>query len=101
MFIATAIVSILRALVLMASAGAKLAKSPQAMEVTTTVGFPQDKLWLLAAGAIAGGIGLVHGLFWWPIGIAAATGVVLYFVGAVGSLLRAKAKNFGPALVFS
>jgi hypothetical protein len=97
--ITTAIVSVPLAVVLMASAGAKLAKSPLVMEVTTTVGFPQDKLWLLAVAEIAGGVGLVLGLFWWPIGIAAAIGVVLYFVGAVGSLLRVNAKNFGPALV--
>jgi hypothetical protein len=100
MFIATAIVSVLLAVVLTASAGAKLAKSRLIMEVTTTVGFPDDKLWLLAAAEIAGCVGLALGLFWWPIGIAAAIGVILYFVGAVGSLLRVKDKNFGPALVF-
>jgi hypothetical protein len=99
MFIATAIVSGLLALVLVASAGAKLAKAPQVMGVMTTVGFPQDKVWLLAATEIAGGVGLVLGLFWWPIGIAAAIGVILYFVGAVGSHLRVKDKNFAPALV--
>jgi uncharacterized membrane protein YphA (DoxX/SURF4 family) len=99
MFIATAIVSGLLALVLVASAGAKLAKVPQVMEVMTTVGFPQDKVWLLAAAELAGGVGLVLGLFWWPIGIAAAIGVILYFVGAVGSHLRVKDKNFAPALV--
>jgi hypothetical protein len=46
MFIATTIVSGLLALVLVASAGAKLAKMPQVMDVMTTVEFPQDKLWL-------------------------------------------------------
>jgi hypothetical protein len=38
-------------------------------------------------------------LFWWPIGIAAAVGVVLYFAGAVGAHLRVKDRNFAPALV--
>ena len=38
-------------------------------------------------------------MFWWPIGIAAAVGVVLYFIGAVGAHLRVKDRNFGPALV--
>ncbi len=95
MFIATAIVSALLALVLFGSAGAKLAKAPQIVDSMTTVKFPLDKLWLLAAAEIAGGIGLVLGLFWWPIGIAAAVGVILYFVGAV----RVKDRNFAPALV--
>jgi uncharacterized membrane protein YphA (DoxX/SURF4 family) len=99
MFIATAIVSALLALVLFGSAGAKLAKAPQIVDSMTTVKFPLDKLWLLAAAEIAGGIGLVLGLFWWPIGIAAAVGVVLYFAGAVGAHLRVKDRNFAPALV--
>lgn len=30
------------------------------------------------------------GLFWWPIDVAAAGGVVLYFTGAVGAHLRVK-----------
>jgi uncharacterized membrane protein YphA (DoxX/SURF4 family) len=99
MFVATAIVSSLLALVLIASAGGKLAKSPQVATVMTTVGFPQDKLWLLAAAEIAGVVGLVIGLFWWPIGLAAAVGVILYFIGALGAHLRVKDKNFAGALV--
>ena len=35
-----------------------------------------DKVWLLAAAEIAGGVGLVIGLFWWPLGVAAAAGVI-------------------------
>jgi uncharacterized membrane protein YphA (DoxX/SURF4 family) len=99
MHIATTIVSSLLALVLVGSAGAKLTKAPQVVDTVKTVEFPLDKLWLLAAAEIAGGIGLVIGLFWWPIGIAAAVGVILYFIGAVGAHLRVKDRNFGPALV--
>jgi uncharacterized membrane protein YphA (DoxX/SURF4 family) len=99
MFIATAIVSALLAVVLLASAGAKFAKYSPVMDTMATVGFPQDKVWLLAVAEIAGGVGLVVGLFWWPIGIAAAIGVILYFIGAVGSHVRVKDKNFIPALV--
>jgi uncharacterized membrane protein YphA (DoxX/SURF4 family) len=99
MFIATAVVSVLLALVLVASGGAKLAKSPQVMPIMETVGFPADKVWLLAAAEVAGAVGLVVGLFWSPIGVAAAAGVVLYFVGAVISHLRVNDKNFAAALV--
>jgi uncharacterized membrane protein YphA (DoxX/SURF4 family) len=99
MFIAAAIVSSLMALALVVSGRGKLVKDPQQMKTMTTVGFPEDKLWLLAAAEIAGAAGVVAGLFWWPIGVAAAIGVVLYFLGAIGAHLRVKDKSFAPALV--
>ncbi|MEU3597243.1 DoxX family protein [Streptomyces sp. NPDC006798] len=49
--------------------------------------------WLLALGALkaAGAAGLVIGLLGFrPVGIAAATGLVLYYIGAVLTLLRAR-----------
>jgi len=98
MFIATAIVSSLAALALIASGRGKLVRDPQQMKVMTKVGFPEEKLWLLAAAEIVGAVGVVAGLAWWPIGIAAAIGVVLYFVGAVGSHVRVKDKNVTAAL---
>lgn len=98
MFIAAAIVSSLLALSLIASGRGKLVKDPRQMKTMATVGFPEDKLWLLASAEIAGAAGIVVGLFWWPIGIAAAIGVVLYFVGAVGAHLRVKDKNITAPL---
>jgi hypothetical protein len=42
----------------------------------------------------------VAGLFWWPLGAAAAAGVVLYFVGAVASHLRVRdLKGTAPSAV--
>ena len=43
---------------------------------------------LTAACEFAGAAGLIIGIWWAPLGIAAAIGVVLYFVGAVGAHLR-------------
>ncbi|MFD1815711.1 DoxX family protein [Rhodococcus gannanensis] len=97
MFIAAAIVSVLLALALLASAAGKLSKNPQQVENMTKLNFPVDKIWLLAVAEIAGAIGLVAGLFWWPIGVAAAIGVVAYFVGAVIVHLRANDKAIAPA----
>jgi len=53
---------------------------------------------LLAACEIAGAVGLVLGI-WWPIlGIAAASGLAIYFIGAVISHVRvADFKGIGPA----
>lgn len=90
MFIAAAIVAGLLALVLAASGQAKLAKNPQVMQGMATVGVPEDRVWLLSIAEIAGAIGLVAGLFWWPIGVAAAVGVIFYFAGAVGAHIRVK-----------
>jgi uncharacterized membrane protein YphA (DoxX/SURF4 family) len=96
MFIAAAIVSSLLAVVLVASARGKLVGESNVIEVMKTVQFPLDKLWLLAVAEIAGAIGLVAGLFWWPIGIAAAIGVILYFAGAVVSHLRVHDSKIAP-----
>ncbi|GAA4490179.1 hypothetical protein GCM10023094_52990 [Rhodococcus olei] len=97
MFIAAAIVSVLLALVLVFSAVGKLTKNPQQVESMTSVGFPVDKMWLLALAELAGAVGLIAGLFWWPIGLAAAIGVVAYFLGAVLMHLRANDKTIAPA----
>ena len=99
MFLATAIVSGLLAAVLLLSGRGKLVKDPQQLKTMSTVGFPEDRLWLLAAAETAGAVGVVAGLFWWPIGVAAAIGVILYFIGAVGAHLRVRDMSFAPALV--
>jgi uncharacterized membrane protein YphA (DoxX/SURF4 family) len=101
MFIAAAIIAGLLALLLAASGQAKLAKNPAVMQSMTTVGVPEDRVWLLSIAEIAGAAGLVVGLFWWPIGVAAALGVVLYFVGAVGAHIRVKdtANLIVPAVI--
>ncbi|SPM36446.1 membrane protein [Mycobacterium rhizamassiliense] len=54
------------------------------------VGVPRSWLRPLAAVKLAGATGLVVGLLGLPwLGIAAATGLVLFFVGAVATHLRA------------
>lgn len=98
MFIATLIVSIFMAVALTFSAIGKLTKNPQVIPIMEQVGVPADKIPWLAYVEILGAIGLVVGLFVWPIGVAAAIGVILYFVGAVIAHLRVNdAKGSGPA----
>jgi uncharacterized membrane protein YphA (DoxX/SURF4 family) len=100
MFIATAIVSVLLAAALSFSARGKLTKDPTTVKMLTGLGVREDQLWLLALAEIAGAAGLLIGLFWWPLGVAAAAGVVLYFVGAVTAHVRGNdAKNAPPAAV--
>jgi uncharacterized membrane protein YphA (DoxX/SURF4 family) len=99
MFVAAAVISGLLAAALLLSGRGKLVKDPQQMKTMSAVGFPENRLWLLASAEIAGAVGVVAGLFWWPIGVTAAIGVILYFIGAVGAHLRVRDMSFAPALV--
>jgi hypothetical protein len=66
--------------------------------ICEVVGVPLKYLPLLAAAELAGTLGLVLGIWWPSIGVAAAIGLVLYFVGAVVSHLRVgDFKGLGPA----
>jgi hypothetical protein len=54
---------------------------------------------VLAASETAGAAGLIIGLWFAPLGIAAGVGVVLYFTGAVITHLRAHDREFASPLV--
>jgi uncharacterized membrane protein YphA (DoxX/SURF4 family) len=95
------VVAIVFAAVLLFSAGGKLTKQEAQLKTMRTVGFPPDKLWLLAGAEIAGAAGLVIGLFWWPLGVAAAIGLILYFLGATTSHLRVRDPGWPPAVVLA
>lgn len=104
MFIATTTLSVLLAIALVGSAVGKLTRNPAVIGPVTGVGVPAGRIPLLAALEIAGAVGLLVGLAWPPLGIAAAVGVVLYFLGAVIAHLRVRDGGYGPAaglLVFS
>lgn len=67
----------------------KIRRDPlQVKVVHETVGIPLRHFPLLAACEFAGALGLVVGIWWPPIGVAAGIGLVLYFVGAIVSHLR-------------
>ncbi|MEH0420809.1 DoxX family protein [Streptomyces sp. B21-083] len=90
MFIAYVVVAVLLTLLLVASGSAKVKKDPKLVDGLGQVGVSQGMLPFLAAAEFAGAVGLIVGMWWWPLGVAAAIGVVLYFVGAVGAHLRVK-----------
>jgi uncharacterized membrane protein YphA (DoxX/SURF4 family) len=66
--------------------------------IKEVVGVPLKYFSLLAACELAGALGLVLGI-WWPlVGVAASIGLVVYFVGATVSHLRVgDVKGIGPA----
>ncbi|HWH58920.1 MAG TPA: DoxX family protein [Terriglobales bacterium] len=99
MGIAYLVVAIVLAAMVLFSGVGKLRNDPHIVKVIhETVGVPMKYFPLLAACEIAGAVGLVLGI-WWPIlGMAAATGLVIYFVGAVVSHVQVNdLKGIGPA----
>ena len=56
----------------------------------TRLGVPDDRLLLLGALKAAGAVGLVVGFALPPVGVAAAVGLVLFFLGAIATALRAR-----------
>jgi hypothetical protein len=89
MFVATAVVSSLLAAILAYAALRKLSHRPEVVETYTRVGVPEERLDQLALVLLAGAGGLVAGLFWGPIGVAAAAGTACYFLLAIGAHVRA------------
>ena len=77
----------------------KLRRDPRIVQVVhEVVGVPLQYFPLLAACEIAGAVGLVLGIRWPFLGMAAGVGLVVYFVGAVVSHLRVgDVKGIGPA----
>jgi hypothetical protein len=100
MSLAYGIAGIVLALLLLISAYAKLTRSQQIVDSLTGIGVPLGMFPFLACCEIAGAAGLVIGVWWAPLGIAAAVGLVLYFVSAVGAHLRkSDFKGAPPAAV--
>jgi DoxX-like protein len=90
MDIAVAVVSLVLAALLVLTAVRKLGRQPAVVATYTRVGVPEERLGLLAATLLAGAAGLLVGLWWPPLGLAAAGGLVVYFVLAVAAHLRAR-----------
>ncbi|MEU7990634.1 DoxX family protein [Streptosporangium canum] len=89
MFIAYIVFAILLSLPLLVSGRAKLIRDPEVTATMTRLGVGTRWFPALAALEFAGALGLLIGIFWRPLGIAAAMGVVLYFAGALATHLRA------------
>ena len=100
------VTTLLFALMVSYSGIGKIRRYPLQVKVLyETLGIPFKYFPLLAACEFAGGVGLVVGIWWPPLGIAAGIGLVLYFVGAIVSHLHAgDFKGIGSAafmLVFA
>jgi len=77
----------------------KIRRDPRIVHVIhEVVGVPLKYFSLLAGCELVGALGLVLGIWWPSMGVAAGIGLVLYFVGATVSHLRVgDVKGIGPA----
>jgi DoxX-like family len=84
----TAVVTVLLAAVLSAAAIRKLTHREDVVAAYAKVGVPEERLNHLASILLLGAVGLLLGLAWTPIGIAAGIGVVVYFLLAIAAHVR-------------
>lgn len=102
MFIAAVILSVILALVSAAAGVPKAFLKGPAVEQLTGRGLSPALVRFIGAAEAAGAVGLVIGIFWHPLGIAAAIGLVIVFVGAVVFHARfgdySNAETRGPSL---
>ena len=90
MFNAYTVFAIVFALAVAASATAKLRRADNVTTSLAGAGVPESWFNRLALLQLAGAVGLLVGIWWRPLGIAAAIGLVLYFAGAVVFHVRAR-----------
>lgn len=90
MFIATATTLIVTALATLVAAASDLARNRWTLDNMTKYGVPHT--WIIPLGLVklAGALGLLAGVAVPALGAAAAAGLVLYFIGAVATLARAR-----------
>ena len=100
MTITLSIFGALLAFAAIGSAIAKLKKVPDVMEAMAKVGVKSNQIPVLAFLEIAGGLGVIVGIWSKPLGIASSVCLALYFAGALFTHFSRKHKvaDFGAAL---
>jgi hypothetical protein len=100
MFVATVVISALLAALMTYAAARKLSHRPEVVASYARVGVPEERLNLLAITLFAGALGLLAGLLWKPLGIAAAAAVAAYFLVACAAHIRSNdLKNIPTPIV--
>jgi hypothetical protein len=87
--LATVIVTVLLAILFTFSSSIKLLGAPQSLAIRDHLGVTPVLWRVIGLLELAGVIGVLAGLVWVPIGVAAAIGLALLSVGAVGFHVRA------------
>jgi hypothetical protein len=98
------VVTVLAAAAVAGAAWMDFVRHPVAVNAAQTVGTPRSWMYPLGVVLASGSAGLLVGFAVPPIGTAAAIGLVLYFLCAVGAHLRVrdfKLANVGTFLALS
>lgn len=90
MFVAYVVIAAVFSLALIGSAFGKFTRNPRIVESMTPLGVPPGWYGWLGAAELAGALGLLVGIAVAPLAVAAAIGLILYFVGAVAAHLRVR-----------
>ncbi|MCK2214885.1 DoxX family protein [Actinomadura sp. ATCC 31491] len=93
---AAVVVTVLAALWVGFSAFSVFARAKWVVEPLAEYGVPRAAWPWLGAAKAAGAAGLIAGLFVPVIGVAAGVGLVVYFTGAVVTVLRARSYKHIP-----
>ncbi|MEV3874410.1 DoxX family protein [Streptomyces sp. NPDC049906] len=96
-FVSYVVLAVLVSLLLVFSGRGMLVGDKNIVETMERVGVPRRSYTVLALLKFAGALGLLAGIFYRPLGIAAAVGLVLYFLGAVVAHLRADDLKGAPS----
>jgi len=100
MFTAYLIVTVLAAAANIFSAACDFIRYKQVSVVMAKAGVPESWMTMLGILKAAGALGLLVGIGVPLIGMAAAVGLILFFVAAIITYLRTRDYSFGLAVVF-
>jgi DoxX-like family len=98
MFVA---ISLLLAAACLFPAAAKLASHPKMRHAAAHFGIPWSRYRLIGVAELAAAAGILIGLWWHPLGLAAAAAMALLLLGAIVAHRKAadSAKEMAPAWV--
>ena len=95
------IISLLLAVACLLPAAGKLTGQPKMRQSAAHFGIPWSRYRLIGVAELAAAAGIVIGLWWHPLGVAAAAGMAVLLIGALVTHRKAAdgAKETVPALV--
>jgi hypothetical protein len=100
MHIAAIALSILLGVAMLASGVMKLTHAPKIVALMATVHVTPPQLTVLGALQVASTVGLLGGIWFPPLAIAASIGLILYFAGAIVAHVRASDPAMQGAIAF-
>jgi uncharacterized membrane protein YphA (DoxX/SURF4 family) len=93
--------SLLLAAICLVPAAGKLTGQPKMRQSARHFGIPWPRYRLIGVAELAAAVGVLAGLWWHPLGLAAAAGMALLLIGAVITHRRAAdgGKEMAPVLL--